>query len=82
MKTKWPKQLTANVFSYPSSPNSSKVGNATPAFPTMISSLFGLNVSSSSSLKFAADNLALSIEDRSRGWKWMSPDLGSLANSF
>jgi hypothetical protein len=74
IKTKCPKQLTAKVFSYPSGLNVSSGGNATPAFPMMMSNLpRGLPVSSVFFLKASADVLALWIVERSSSWKCTEP---------
>ena len=60
MNTKWPRQLTANVFSTPSGLKSLRGGNAIPAFPITMSSLSG-----NADLNISADRLALFTLDKS-----------------
>jgi hypothetical protein len=67
-KTKWPRQLTAKVLSYPSGLRWLSGGKAIPALQTTISNLPMLPVSEFwliFSLRLFAEYLALSMVDKS-----------------
>lgn len=73
MNAKCPKQFTPKHLSTPSSLRQSNVANASPAFATRISNLFG--PASSFALRLSAELFALRTHARSSSWNSTDPEL-------